>query len=212
MVARSNKALQSEAGYIDARPKTRSTKLLATHGRTIHWGHSRRGSFVAIKAKRTRRPAATDKCAIFCREHPPQNECPEGLLFRCPTFKKRCETGCSTLRGNDPNDWRAARRLLSARGAWLPRSPGRGSASNRPTRPWHPDNCGHRTSDHTRPPPRPRGDRSSLRSIACATCSRVLAMTFLPTLARFSLLVSFRWPGHAGCLPSFPRALLRIHR
>ena len=35
MVARSNKPLQSEAGYIDARPKTRSTKLLATHGRTI---------------------------------------------------------------------------------------------------------------------------------------------------------------------------------
>jgi hypothetical protein len=30
--------LQSEAGYIDARPLTaRSTKTLATHGRTIHW-------------------------------------------------------------------------------------------------------------------------------------------------------------------------------
>src|SRR6476660_2123473 len=38
MVARSNEPLQSEAGYIDARPKTRSTKLLATHGRTIHAG------------------------------------------------------------------------------------------------------------------------------------------------------------------------------
>ena len=36
MVARSNEPLQSEAGYIDARPQTRSTKLLATHGRTIH--------------------------------------------------------------------------------------------------------------------------------------------------------------------------------
>ncbi len=30
--------LQSEAGYIDARPAdTSSTKPLATHGRTIHW-------------------------------------------------------------------------------------------------------------------------------------------------------------------------------
>jgi hypothetical protein len=30
--------LQSEAGYIDARPLTTiSTKTLATHGRTIHW-------------------------------------------------------------------------------------------------------------------------------------------------------------------------------
>src|SRR6266566_9194610 len=33
--------LQSEAGYIDARPLTViSTKPLATHGRTIHLGHS----------------------------------------------------------------------------------------------------------------------------------------------------------------------------
>ena len=32
--------LQSEAGYIDARPLTTiSTKTLATHGRTIHSGH-----------------------------------------------------------------------------------------------------------------------------------------------------------------------------
>src|SRR3982074_2793697 len=42
MVARSNTPLQSEAGYIDARPKIRSTKLLATHGRTIHGGGMRR--------------------------------------------------------------------------------------------------------------------------------------------------------------------------
>jgi hypothetical protein len=35
--------LQSKAGYIDARPLTASsTKPLATHGRTIHWGQSRR--------------------------------------------------------------------------------------------------------------------------------------------------------------------------
>src|SRR5271169_6043762 len=35
--------LQSEAGYIDARPLTAiSTKSLATHGRTIHVGHLRR--------------------------------------------------------------------------------------------------------------------------------------------------------------------------
>jgi hypothetical protein len=40
MVARSNEPLQSEAGYIDARPQTRSTKLLATHGRTIHSGQN----------------------------------------------------------------------------------------------------------------------------------------------------------------------------
>ena len=33
--------LQSKAGYIDARPLTaNSTNLLATHGRTIHWGQS----------------------------------------------------------------------------------------------------------------------------------------------------------------------------
>src|SRR6266446_200107 len=35
--------LQSKAGYIDARPLTASSaKPLATHGRTIHWGQSRR--------------------------------------------------------------------------------------------------------------------------------------------------------------------------
>ena len=35
--------LQSKAGYIDARPLTASSaKPLATHGRTIHMGHSRR--------------------------------------------------------------------------------------------------------------------------------------------------------------------------
>ena len=34
--------LQSEAGYIDARPLTTiSTKTLATHGRTIHSGQKR---------------------------------------------------------------------------------------------------------------------------------------------------------------------------
>ena len=34
--------LQSEAGYIDARPLTTiSTKTLATHGRTIHLGQDR---------------------------------------------------------------------------------------------------------------------------------------------------------------------------
>jgi len=43
MMARST-TLQSEAGYIDARPfTTSSTNPLATHGRTIHPGHSRRG-------------------------------------------------------------------------------------------------------------------------------------------------------------------------
>ena len=35
-LARGNTPLQSEAGHIDARPQTRSMKLLATHGRTIH--------------------------------------------------------------------------------------------------------------------------------------------------------------------------------
>src|SRR5262245_153727 len=39
MVARSNELLQSEAGYIDARPTTRMANSLATHGRTIHVGH-----------------------------------------------------------------------------------------------------------------------------------------------------------------------------
>ena len=35
--------LQSKAGYIDARPLTaKLSKLLATHGRTIHLGQSRR--------------------------------------------------------------------------------------------------------------------------------------------------------------------------
>jgi len=43
MMAGSNEPLQSEAGYIDARPPTaRLTILLATHGRTIHSGQARR--------------------------------------------------------------------------------------------------------------------------------------------------------------------------
>jgi hypothetical protein len=41
--------LQSEAGYIDARPKAaRSMKPLATHGRTIHWGHMQTTPFGLI--------------------------------------------------------------------------------------------------------------------------------------------------------------------
>ncbi len=31
-----HQTLHTEAGYIDAKPKTGSKKLLATHGRTIH--------------------------------------------------------------------------------------------------------------------------------------------------------------------------------
>ena len=53
MVARSNEPLQSEAGYIDARPQTRSTNLLATHGRTIHWVISVAAPSSAFKAIRT---------------------------------------------------------------------------------------------------------------------------------------------------------------
>src|SRR3954465_8636411 len=51
MVARSNEPLQSEAGYIDARPKTRSTKPLATHGRTIHEGQPRQRHLVRFQTK-----------------------------------------------------------------------------------------------------------------------------------------------------------------
>lgn len=36
------KTLHTEAGYIDARPQTKSKKPLATHGRTIHVGHMHR--------------------------------------------------------------------------------------------------------------------------------------------------------------------------
>src|SRR5262249_39470534 len=42
MVARSDELLQSEAGYIDARPTTRMANSLETHGRTIHMGHTHR--------------------------------------------------------------------------------------------------------------------------------------------------------------------------
>jgi hypothetical protein len=40
--------LQSEAGYIDARPHIRQLdqSSLATHGRTIHSGQSRRGDSI----------------------------------------------------------------------------------------------------------------------------------------------------------------------
>src|SRR5882672_2862449 len=41
--------LQSEAGYIDARPLTASSaKPLATHGRTIHPGHSRHSNCALV--------------------------------------------------------------------------------------------------------------------------------------------------------------------
>jgi hypothetical protein len=37
--------LQPEAGYIDARPQLPDRqKPLATHGRTIHWGHTQKNS------------------------------------------------------------------------------------------------------------------------------------------------------------------------
>jgi hypothetical protein len=52
MVARSNEPLQSEAGYIDARPKTRSTKPLATHGRTIDRGYDDDGLGAGCPSRR----------------------------------------------------------------------------------------------------------------------------------------------------------------
>ena len=63
MVARSNEPLQSEAGYIDARPQTRSTKLLATHGRTIHPGHPRRSTLVRFGSE------AVSSTPNNCRSH-----------------------------------------------------------------------------------------------------------------------------------------------
>jgi multidrug resistance efflux pump len=61
VVARSNEPLQSEAGYIDARPQTRSTNLLATHGRTIHWVKGRHG--IDVRGTSLVPP---DSCRICC--------------------------------------------------------------------------------------------------------------------------------------------------
>ena len=70
MVARSNEPLQSEAGYIDARPKTRSTNLLATHGRTIHVGHSRRTPHVRYQGTADIRKSPLDaKCHVPTSAH-----------------------------------------------------------------------------------------------------------------------------------------------
>jgi len=45
--------LQSETGYIDARPHPPSTKPLAPHGRTIHSGHERLNSDWAKRVRFT---------------------------------------------------------------------------------------------------------------------------------------------------------------
>jgi hypothetical protein len=52
MMVRSNDELQSETGYIDARPHhTDRRNLLALHGRTIHRGHERPwGTFLCLSA------------------------------------------------------------------------------------------------------------------------------------------------------------------
>lgn len=70
MVARGNTPLQSEAGYIDARPQTRSMKLLAMHGRTIHlvrWKTEAlvKGILAIAAAQHAKRPpAAGGQCFI----------------------------------------------------------------------------------------------------------------------------------------------------
>src|SRR5262249_7419105 len=65
MMARSQ-TLQSEAGYIDARPHSPDRRNpLATHGRTVHSGQSRR--FLDVRATSAHAPRAATKrtCQAF---------------------------------------------------------------------------------------------------------------------------------------------------
>src|SRR5262249_30613849 len=57
--AAASNTLQSEAGYIDARPQSRQIDENATHGRTIHWRHSRR--FFRVRATSGYPPNVTVK-------------------------------------------------------------------------------------------------------------------------------------------------------
>ena len=88
MVARSNEPLQSEAGYIDARPQTRSTNLLATHGRTIQSGHR----------------LASHRCAgyVSCTPESCRSFAPPRSSARCQSTKSlrdnRC-AGCKSREG-----------------------------------------------------------------------------------------------------------------
>ncbi len=76
-----HKTLQSEAGYIDARPPTaRPKKLLATHGRTIHGGQGTLGGLSSM-AERVGQllDRATKRLALcsndpICAEHGEGNE------------------------------------------------------------------------------------------------------------------------------------------
>jgi hypothetical protein len=97
MVARGNTPLQSEAGYIGARPKTRATKPLATHGRTIHSGHdppverrNRDGSFTP-ESCRIQRSART---VSLCQHQ---------------TYHPNCyrKGQCAGLRIGRPGEWEA---------------------------------------------------------------------------------------------------------
>ena len=99
MVARSNTPLQSEAGYIDARPKTRSTKLLATHGRTIHAGQVRQLTDVQSWSART--PIATVKAdALALRLHAINSG--HVLSTRCGKFKLEAHATKDCRRSSDP--------------------------------------------------------------------------------------------------------------
>jgi hypothetical protein len=121
MVARSNTPLQSEAGYIDARPKTRSTKLLATHGRTIHVGHERSSQpcplTVGLPPESGRigaMPRAVDECRFCCRSRRGTGRSrPEGLSYI---------PGCRAL----PRERRLGRIGTDARDAYAAHTVGSG--------------------------------------------------------------------------------------
>jgi len=68
MMARSISELQSKAGYIDARPFTRSsTKPLATHGRTIHMGQSEKCRAISCRSvKRRKTDLSCPAWALYC--------------------------------------------------------------------------------------------------------------------------------------------------
>ena len=66
-------ALQSEAGYIDARPhQPKPSKPLAPHGRTIHWGQNPNPPFSGLcqlwpAADITPNPASSAPCRFCCK-------------------------------------------------------------------------------------------------------------------------------------------------
>src|SRR5260221_10759915 len=116
--------LQSETGYIDARPlNASSTKPLATHGRTIHSGQSRRFCDVCFSVRYPQyRTFTSDWDWPACRLAAPELQTTGAAAAApafCPRPAKRHELHLRSTKTRHINCAKSTRKLLASCLSWF---------------------------------------------------------------------------------------------